>query len=151
MREQMYKKGFSLSPVYLPVPYSNIPYCPSYAFPVSIFPAYLLGLFGPWRCSSIPSRFVRVSLSVLYTRSFQYSQGCAKATCQYRPIIWLVGTVMVSSRQLNCLKTWWSGREIPASLPLSTIALHYAALIKFRIICVTHPTTYTTLLENCLR
>jgi len=27
MREQVYKNGFSLSPVYLPVPYSNIPYC----------------------------------------------------------------------------------------------------------------------------
>ena len=27
MREQVYKKGFSLPPVYLPVPYSNIPYC----------------------------------------------------------------------------------------------------------------------------
>ena len=32
MREQVYKKGFSLLPVYLPVPYSNIPYCPLWYF-----------------------------------------------------------------------------------------------------------------------
>jgi len=32
MREQAFKKGFSLLPVYLPVPYSNIPYCPSCLF-----------------------------------------------------------------------------------------------------------------------
>ena len=29
MREHAFKNGFSLPPVYLPVPYSNIPYCPS--------------------------------------------------------------------------------------------------------------------------